>query len=260
MVRSQLFPAVVLLGISAGATLSSCGESRRDADPASEDPHADGQGGDAGRIAGDDGAGTAGAGAGGAGGSRAGVGGSLGNAGAGDAGTGGTSSIGGTGGAGASGAGSGSESVGGEGGEPEPGIGGIGASGGRAGTGGHDGDGGVAGGIADAGADAPTDAFCDTTWPTTKGNPAAPPTCEDQAECGPLPDAGFRKWLTCSARIGDTHCDYFHVTSVCEGGAWRCPPDGMLPDDCRCFGPTPEGKACTEQGFLPVDAGSGDAG
>jgi hypothetical protein len=113
------------------------------------------------------------------------------------------------------------------------------------------------GGITEAGPDAPPpDAFCDRTWPTTKGNPAAPPTCEDQAACGGPPnDAGFRRWLQCRPRLGEMQCEYVHITSICEGGEWACPPDAMQDAECRCIGPTPAGMTCTEEGFVPVDGG-----
>lgn len=54
-------------------------------------------------------------------------------------------------------------------------------------------------------------------------------------------------------------CDYFHVTSICENGQWVCPPEGSLPVNCRCFGPTPPGMICTEDGFVPVDGGAAGA-
>jgi hypothetical protein len=60
-------------------------------------------------------------------------------------------------------------------------------------------------------------------------------------------------------RLGDLQCDYFHVTSYCKDGEWACPPDGMLPADCRCFGPTPAGMICTEDGFVPIDGGAAGA-
>jgi hypothetical protein len=108
-----------------------------------------------------------------------------------------------------------------------------------------------------------TDAFCDTSWPTTKGNPAAPPTCEDQAECGapPFVEVTYNPWLRCRTRLGDHQCEFTHVTSICENGEWVCPDDGMLVSECWCHGNAGEGWVCTNEGWVLADAGSGgDAG
>lgn len=227
--KSKLFHAVVLVGISWGGAGTGCfAESRR----REEAPEPKGTAGSSGS-----GSTAAGAGHGGTAGSR------------GDE-SGGTAGR--------------VIAAGGESGAPEPAMGGTGGiqTGGAAGTGGIDTGGAPGtGGIADAGTDAPADAFCDETWPTTKGNPAPPPTCEDQAACGgPPADATFPQWLQCRPRLGELHCDYLHVTSVCEDGAWVCPAGSIRDEDCRCLGPVRPGMRCTEDGFVPVDAGSGDAG
>jgi hypothetical protein len=251
--RSRLYPAVVLVGISWGTTAAGClGRSTSGEKTPGDDPDGAGAGGRNGSGS----AGTGGAVAGNGGPSAAG-GGEQKN-GTGGAGGGDEANAGAGQGAGAS-AGGGTpwmvDADAGEGGAPD--------ERGGAGSGGDPTRGGVGGGvdeggITDAGIDAPLDAFCDTSWPTTKGNPALPPTCEDQAECGgPPPDAGWRKWLECHARLGDHQCDYYYVTSVCEGGEWTCPSEGLLASDCHCFGPVPHGKVCTEQGFADADAGSG---
>jgi hypothetical protein len=159
-------------------------------------------------------------------------------------------SVGGFAGAGGGGAIGGDRASGGDGGAADPVAGAGGSSSGTSG----------AGGITDAGTDAPTDAFCDMAWPTTKGNPAPPPTCEDQAACGgPADDAAFPRWLQCRARLGDLQCDFTHVTSICRDGEWTCPPDGILPVDCVCYGPTPPGMICSEDGFVPLDGGAAGA-
>jgi hypothetical protein len=242
-VKSKLYPALVLVGISWGAAGSGCGESRRPNHGAPRDPG--GSGGGARGSTGGSG-GLAGA-NGGAGSSAGGSGGAPDVAGTGSGASAGAGSAGVSGG-GAAGDGG---AFGGEGGAPDP-VAGVGGS--AAGTSG-------AGGITDAGTDGPTaDAFCDETWPTTKGNPAAPPTCEDQAACGGPPnDAGPRAWLKCRKRLGDFQCDYVHVTSVCREGQWACPPEGMLIGECDCFGQTPPDMICTESGWVPVDGGAAGA-
>jgi hypothetical protein len=239
--KSKLYPALVLAGISWGAAGSGCGESRRQSDPREpEGPEASGRGPTGGGV-----------GIGGAGASVAGSGGTTGGAvPVAGAGSGGGSAVGGFPGAGGGGATGGDDPPGGEGGAADAASGAGGSGPGSS----------VAGGITDAGADAPTDAFCDTAWPTTKGNPAPPPTCEDQAACGGPPnDAGFQRWLQCRARLGDFQCDFTHVTSICQAGEWVCPPNGLLPIDCACYGATPAGKICSEDGFVPLDGGAAGA-
>lgn len=242
-VKSKLYSALVLTGISWGAAGAGCsGHSRGTGDHGGRDPEA---GGAAGKVTtgGSAGAGGVTGTAGSSGGSSAGT--SAARAGAsGASGTAGSAGAEGGGTAGAAG------SLGGEGGAAEPVAGAGGSVSGASGS----------GGIMDAGTDAPApDAFCDETWPTTKGNPAAPPTCEDQAACGPYNDGGFPRWLQCRVRLGDLHCDFLHVTSICENGVWVCPPDGMLPVECRCLGQKPAGMICTEDGFVPVDGGAAGA-
>jgi hypothetical protein len=249
-VKSKLYPAMVLAGISWGSAAAGCGDSRRHSDGAPRDPEGPETSG-RGPSGGSAGAGGATGAAGSSGGTSSGGaqvtgGGSGGTAGV--AGSGGDGAGGASGGAGAGGASGGDGLAGGEGGsDPVSGSGGS-----AAGVSG-------AGGLTDAGTDGP-DPFCDTTWPTTKGNPAAPPTCADQAACGgPVNDAGFPRWLQCRVRLGDFQCEYFHVTSYCKDGEWACPPDGIPPGDCRCFGPTPAGMICTEDGFVPIDGGAAGA-
>jgi hypothetical protein len=239
MVKSKLYSALVLAGISLGAAGPGCGGLRRQGDTQDpEGPEAGGRGSSGG------GAGIGGAGAGSSGGTS---GGAVTVAGAG---SGGHSALGGFAGAGGGGATGGDRPPGGEGGAADP-VSTAGGSG-TATSG--------SGGLMDAGTDAPTDAFCDMAWPTTKGNPAPPPTCEDQAACGgPAADAGFQRWLQCRARLGDHQCDFTHVTSICQDGEWACPPDGLLPADCVCNGPTPPGMMCGEDGFVPLDGGAAGA-
>jgi len=128
------------------------------------------------------------------------------------------------------------------------------------GTGGKAGSGGTAGdphaGTAGLPTDAGTDAFCDAAWPTTKGNPAPPPSCEEQAECGGPPDAGFG-FLRCRPKLDEHLCDYLLVTSECENGVWQCPADAMVDSECWCIGPPPTGYICTEMGFQLADGGTG---
>jgi len=125
------------------------------------------------------------------------------------------------------------------------------------GTGGTAGTGGGAGaGTAGIPSDAGTDAFCDSAWPTTKGNPAMPPSCEEQAECGGPPDSGFG-WLRCRPKLDEHLCEYVLVTSECENGTWQCPADAMVDTECWCLGPVPMGYICTEMGFVLADAGTG---
>jgi len=243
--KSKLYRALVLVGISWGTTSSGCsGQSHRDAeadgDPAGKPASG---GGNVGGTAGE-GSATARVDQGGTGGGA----GRQGSAGASAAAAGGTAPDPATGGTGGSGNG--------EGGADEVPVGSAGSTvGGSAGIGGMEED----GGITDAGEDA-TDAFCDSSWPTTKGNPAAPPTCEDQAECGAPPfDSSFNPWLRCATRLGDHQCERLHLTSVCENGEWVCPPDGMLDSECWCYGSGSDGWTCTNQGWVLVDAGSAGA-
>jgi hypothetical protein len=126
-------------------------------------------------------------------------------------------------------------------------------------TNGTGGGAGVGGGPTDGGSDAPVDAFCDTAWPTTKGNPPPPPSCEEQAECANVTvDGGHRRWLGCRPLFAEHVCDFTWVTSVCEDGAWTCPPDSTPEGTCWCYGPIPEGMVCVENvGWQFPDGGSG---
>jgi hypothetical protein len=247
--KSKLYPTVVLVGISLSGTGAGCFGQSSQSKGAMDEPEG---------IAGADGTGSGGA----AGGGRSGAGtagsaskgGSTGSAGAGAA---SSSATGGDGTMVSAGKGSGGDSGSGA----SAGIGDD-DTGASAGAGDDTPDGGsVDGGIMDAGQDAPVDPFCDTAWPTTKGNPIPPPPCEEQLECGGVAaDAGWRRWLVCRGRLGDYQCDFNYVTSECEDGAWRCPDDAMPDTDCRCFGETPVGRICTEQGFEDLDAGAGGSG
>lgn len=247
MVKSKLYSAMVLAGISWGAAASGCGESRRQSGEAPRDP--DGPDASGGRATGSGGR------SGGANGVAGSTGGTSGaSAGASHvAGSAGTTDVAGSGGAaGGGGVTAGDGPLAGEGGAADPVAGAGGSSGANAGASGT-------GGLTDAGADAP-DPFCDTTWPTTKGNPAAPPKCEDQVACGgPFNDAGFQRWLQCRSRLGEHQCDWSHVTSYCNNGQWACPPEGILPVDCWCVGETPPGWICTENGWVSVDRGAAGA-
>jgi hypothetical protein len=234
MVKSKLYPALVLAGISWGAVGSGCGESRRQSNGEPEGPEASGGG----PVDGD--AGIAGA---------TGIAGSSG-------GTSGAAPV-----AGADSGGSAAVA-----GSDRTGNGGVAGDGAPIGEGGAavvvSGAGGIPAGTSGTGGvtDAGTDAFCDKAWPTTKANPAPPPTCEDQAACGGPPnDAGNPLWLRCNTRLGDFQCDHVQVTSICESGEWVCPPDGLLSRDCRCWGPTPPGMICTEDGLVPLDGGAAGA-
>jgi hypothetical protein len=234
--KSKLYPTVVLVGISLSGTGAGCFGQSSQSKGAMDEPEG---------IAGADGTGSGGA----AGGGRSG------------AGTAGSASKGGSTGSAGAGAAS-SSATGGDGTMVSAGKGSGGDSGASAGAGDDTPDAGsVDGGIMDAGQDAPVDPFCDTAWPTTKGNPIPPPPCEEQLECGGVAaDAGWRRWLVCRGRLGDYQCDFNYVTSECEDGAWRCPDDAMPDTYCLCFGETPVGRICTEQGFEDLDAGAGGSG
>jgi hypothetical protein len=106
------------------------------------------------------------------------------------------------------------------------------------------------GAVPDAATDAPIDQFCDISWPPTKGNRFyGPVPCVDPLhECKnkPLP-------YQCIRLIEPYVCDW-NETRVgplyCIGGEWRCPPGTAERSGCRCYGPLPPGKTCTDAGVM----------
>lgn len=106
------------------------------------------------------------------------------------------------------------------------------------------------------------DALCDTSWPTTKGNPGPPPSCEDQLACaGAGVDAGVRPWPTCASHLGERVCDSARAAALCISGAWACPPGYVDARECWCWGDlSPIDFECTPSGWLSREGGASDAG
>lgn len=117
------------------------------------------------------------------------------------------------------------------------------ACGGTSGTIGNEGAAGTSG---DAGTDAPPDAFCDASWPTTKGQPPPPLECVDPlGECAHL---GFP--ARCATPTAPWTCEGTETAAYCVDGQWSCEPHGRIPlAECRCWGTTPPGYVCTENGL-----------
>lgn len=90
------------------------------------------------------------------------------------------------------------------------------------------------------------DPFCDSTWPTTKGNPGPPACVDPMNEC----DIGTR--LTCYESPGPMRCDGERHSAFCIDGKWMCHPDTINALDCRCFGEAPPNQTCTQDGWMPA--------
>lgn len=94
------------------------------------------------------------------------------------------------------------------------------------------------------------DPFCDSTWPTTKGNPG-PPLCTDpQMACDPLTR------LSCVKPIDGLRCEHERHSGFCIDGEWQCHPDQVDYTTCRCFGEPPPDMVCTETGWMSTGPGS----
>lgn len=114
------------------------------------------------------------------------------------------------------------------------------------GSGGSDfGGGSGAPGTAAQGGDG-SDPFCDTTWPTTKGDPPIPECVDPDHEC----QDEFA--LRCLIPVGEFACDGGFERSYapfCVDGSWECEA-GLVPvTECKCLAPLAEGQICTEDGI-----------
>jgi len=134
---------------------------------------------------------------------------------------------------------------GGSGGADNSGQGGSGGAGDSGATAGGGPDWGVTGASGEAGAH--SDPFCDTTWPTTKGNPPIPECADPHNECEDEP-------LRCLIVVGEFACDGHYDRAhapLCVNGAWVCEP-GLVPaTECKCLAPLAEGHVCTRDGVVP---------
>jgi hypothetical protein len=95
-------------------------------------------------------------------------------------------------------------------------------------------------------------ALCDAPWPTTKGAPPSPPTCEDRLAC-----ATATHVTQCFEPLAPQVCGA-RVTPICRDAAWVCPSDTVDGSKCWCVGLLQDHE-CTPTGWVPRDAGRADA-
>ena len=247
---SRLFRTLVGVGISLGGAATGClGQSSDAGESAPRDPSDAGSGGTDGQAVEGSSAGTtlsevSGSSTTSSGSSGAptgrGASATVGTTGAGAT-NGDSDTAGGSGGSGATG-GSGGTAAGGNAGNGGASAGGVGGSG-------DGGSGGTEPGAAGQGGDG-TDPFCDTTWPTTKGNPSVPECVDPEHQCE-------NEWpLRCLIPVGEFACDghFEHAYApFCIQGEWEC-ESGLVPvSECRCLAPIAEGYICTEDGIMPLE-------
>lgn len=102
-------------------------------------------------------------------------------------------------------------------------------------------------GAAGFGGDPSEDPFCDSTWPTTKGNPDPPACIDPQNACK---DAG--PVLICARVDPDHACPGDPLAAFCVDAEWVCPEGSVPIRDCWCRGRA-EDHVCTESGWQPVE-------
>lgn len=116
------------------------------------------------------------------------------------------------------------------------------------GEGGNGGSGGADPGAAGQGGDG-FDPFCDTSWPTTKGNPPVPECVDPDHACQDEPP------LRCYVPTGEFTCDgAFGKTYApfCVNGSWQCESGLVSATECKCFTWQADDHVCSN-GAVPAE-------